>query len=236
MPGKLFLLPNLLDEALLAEDFLPASVFQALSQVSVLIAESEKMARRYLRRFISHDAMQKIPIFILNEHTSSSELKTLLEPALKGETVGLISDAGVPCVADPGSNLVWLAHEKGIEVKAFVGPSSILLALQLSGFSGQEFTFHGYLPRKEEELVKTLELLEKKASQKTQIWIEAPYRTDKMLKLLIESLKGDTRLCVAANLTTQMEKCISKKVSSWKSLKVDFGKAPAIFLLSNQKF
>lgn len=145
MLGKLFLLPNLLDESLPIEPFFPLSVREAVCSIQGLIAESDKMARRYLRKFLSHDDMAKMPLAILNEHTK--ELHELLKPIERGEVWGLISDAGLPCIADPGADLVWLAHQKNLSVSTFVGPSSIVIALQLSGFGGQLFSFHGYLPR-----------------------------------------------------------------------------------------
>lgn len=227
MPGKLYLLPNLLDETLPTEPFLPVSVGQAVASIQGLIAESEKMARRYLRRFISHDAMAQMPLRLLNEHTK--ELKELLLPMERGETWGLISDAGLPCIADPGADLVWLVHEKGIGVETFVGPSSLIMALQLSGFSGQEFAFHGYLPREPQDLERKVIELEKR--QGAQIWIEAPYRSAKMLELLKRVLQPKTRLCVAANLTTANQKVVSQTVQRWKTSPFSLEKEPAVFLI-----
>jgi 16S rRNA (cytidine1402-2'-O)-methyltransferase len=228
-PGKLYLLPNLLDENGQTEDFLPTSVAKAVSQLEGLIAESEKMARRYLRRFLSHEAMAKMPLKLLNEH--SREIHTLIEPMGKGQIWGLISDAGLPCIADPGSDLVWLAHQKNIPVETFVGPSSLFMALQLSGFSGQNFSFHGYLPREQVELEKTLRELEKRKG--TQIWIEAPYRSQKMLTLLKQILQPTTKLCVAANLTTPHQKLRSQPLSRWHSDPFALEKEPAVFLIDN---
>src|SRR5262249_13098213 len=148
----LFLLPNLLDETLAWEPFLPASVAAAVQSLDGLIAESEKEGRRYLRRFVNHERMAATPIRLLNEHTQPKEIGELLEPLIRGERWGLISDAGLPCIADPGAPLVLLAHEKKIRVETFSGPSSIVMALQLSGLSGQRFAFHGYLPREAPDL------------------------------------------------------------------------------------
>ena len=230
--GKLLLLPNLLDETLPADPFLPLSVGAAVMDLHGLIAESEKSARRYLRRFVSHDQMAATPLRLLNEHTPKNEVERLLEPIQRGETWGLISDAGLPCIADPGSDLVYLAHTKGIEVKTFVGPCSIVMALQLSGFSGQNFAFHGYLPRESAELEAKLKELEKSAM--TQIWIEAPYRSAKMLEQLKIVLNPTTLLCIASQLTTTAQRVVSQPISAWRNGSFVLEKEPAIFLISRR--
>ncbi len=227
MPGKLYLLPNLLDETLPTEPFLPTSVNTAVASLQGLIAESEKMGRRYLRRFLSHEAMAKMPLRTLNEHTE--ELSTLIHPLEQGETWGLISDAGLPCIADPGADLVWLAHQKNIPVETFVGPSSLIMALQLSGFSGQHFSFHGYLPREVPALEQKIKALEKMPG--TQIWIEAPYRSAKMLEFLKQKLQPTTKLCVAVNLTTPTQRVLSQTVLKWKTAPFPLEKEPAVFLI-----
>jgi 16S rRNA (cytidine1402-2'-O)-methyltransferase len=227
--GKLLLLPNLLDESLPAEPFLPPAVSAAVAALNGLIAESEKSGRRYLRRFVSHDQMAKTPIRLLNEHTPKGDLEALLAPLLSGETWGLISDAGLPCIADPGADLVSLAHERGVGIETFAGPSSILMALQLSGFSGQHFSFHGYLPREVPDLERKILELEKKAG--TQIWIEAPYRSAKMLEALKRLLQPKTRLCVAANLSLPNQKVASMAVGKWRSFSFPLEKEPAVFLI-----
>ncbi len=155
MPGKLFILPNVLEESLPAEPFLPASVGQAVHQIN---GSSPRAKSRppILRRFLSHDEMAKTPLRLLNEHTKVSELESLLQPMLAGETWGLISDAGLACVADPGADLVWLAREKGFAVDTFAGPSSIIMRFSSLDFLGQSFAFHGYLPREIPELEKKI--------------------------------------------------------------------------------
>lgn len=228
-PGKLILLPNLLDESLSHELFLPPSVAQTVPHLAGLIAESEKSGRRYLLRFISRDALQLIPIRLLNEHSKPEELRDLFAPLLKGETWGLISDAGLPCIADPGSSLVALAHERGVAVEALAGPSSILMALQLSGFSGQRFSFHGYLPREPQELQKKLGELEKGAADSVQMWIEAPYRSQKMLDALKSHLQPNTWLSVAASLTLPTQRVVSLPLSQWKQHSFALDKEPAVF-------
>lgn len=229
MPGKLYLLPNLLEEDLPIEPFFPITLKQAVESLDGIIAESEKMARRYLRKFVSHEAMAKCPIALLNEHVK--EVKELLEPIERGETWGLISDAGLPCIADPGADLVWLAQQKKIDVQTFVGPSSIIMALQLSGLSAQNFSFHGYLPREGDLLEKKVRELEKTPG--THLWIEAPYRSAKMLDLLKRVLQPKTKLAVAASLTTDRQKVLTQTVDKWKGFSLTLGKEPAVFLISS---
>lgn len=230
--GKLLLLPNLLDETLAHEPFLPISVGAAVSKMDGLIAESEKSARRYLRRFVSHEHMAKTPLRLLNEHTEKRELEDLLTPMREGQAWGLVSDAGLPCVADPGSDLVYLAHMNGIDVETFVGPSSIVMALQLSGFNGQRFAFHGYLPRDPEDLEPKILEVEKGASYATQIWIEAPYRSQKMLEQLKTLLHPTTLLCVATQITLPSQRVASWPILKWKTSSWSMQKEPAIFLIS----
>ena len=229
--GKLILLPNVLEESLPADPFLPASVSAAVSQLDGLIAESEKSARRYLRRFLSHEKMASLPLRLLNEHTLQKEIEVLLKPVIEGQTWGVISDAGLPCIADPGADLVSAARRLNIDIEAIVGPCSLILALQLSGFSGQRFCFHGYLPRESEELEKKIKDLEKRAKEETQIWIEAPYRSAKMLDALKLLLHPATGLFIAVNLTTPTQRVASHSIQQWNSLSFEIGKEPAVFLI-----
>jgi 16S rRNA (cytidine1402-2'-O)-methyltransferase len=227
-PGKLILLPNLLDENASIEQFLPAGVVGAIRSIQGLIAESEKAGRRYLRKFLSHDEMAATPLRLLNEHTK--ELAELIEPLMKGEIWGLISDAGIPCLADPGADLVALAHLRGVAVETYAGPSSIIFALQLSGFSGQKFAFHGYLPKTSPQIEQAILDLEKRAKTETQIFIEAPYRSAKMLSLLLSILRPETRLCVAASLTGPQQRVMSQSVAKWKQTQFSLEKEPTVFL------
>jgi 16S rRNA (cytidine1402-2'-O)-methyltransferase len=228
----LYLLPNVLDESLPHAPFLPAALGEVVSSLQGLIAESEKSARRFLRRFVSHEQMAKIPLRLLNEHSSEKEVKELLGQLCLGQRWGLISDAGLPCIADPGANLVFLAHANGIPVETFAGPCSIAMALQLSGFSGQRFAFHGYLPREMSELEKQLREVEKQSFQATQIWIEAPYRSMKMLECLKAVLQPATHLCVAKDLTLPTQRVVTLSVAKWKSFTLDLGKSPSVFLIA----
>ncbi|HXF29241.1 MAG TPA: SAM-dependent methyltransferase, partial [Chlamydiales bacterium] len=143
----LYLLPNLLDETCDASLQLPKAVFDAVAEIDGLICENEKEGRRFLKRFRTKKILQEMPLQLLNEHTPSKDLEALVAPLIKGQTWGLVSDAGLPCIADPGAPLVQLARKKNIAIRAFAGPSSLMMALQLSGFSGQRFSFYGYLPK-----------------------------------------------------------------------------------------
>lgn len=229
--GKIVLLPNLLDEEAPAEMFFPQGLGEMVKRLDGLICESEKSARRFLRRFVTHEHMAKIPLKLLNEHTKKGDLEAMIEPMRQGQIWGLISDAGLACIADPGSEIVFLAHLNGIDVETFVGPSSIIMALQLSGFSGQRFAFHGYLPKEPQDLEKKIKELESHASYATQIWIEAPYRSQKMLELLKTLLNSSTYLCVASQLTTPKQIVQSLPVAKWRASSWKMEKEPAIFLI-----
>jgi 16S rRNA (cytidine1402-2'-O)-methyltransferase len=232
----IYLLPNLFDETQPWELFLPESVKETVATLDGLIAESEKAGRRYLRRFVDHDRMAATPIRLLNEHTPPSEIAELLAPIVdKGENWGLVSDAGLPCIADPGSPLVLLAHEKKVQLVTFPGPSSILMALQLSGLCGQRFTFHGYLPRELPDLKRSLQQLEVRSKQdkSAQIWIEAPYRSGKMASISVESLEPSTLFCIALDLTFSTQSVRTQTIMRWRKETVEIGKRPAVFLLQS---
>ncbi|MBF8262772.1 MAG: hypothetical protein HW387_437 [Parachlamydiales bacterium] len=231
----LYLLPNLLDEELPHEPFLPISVANAVLTLNGLIAESEKSARRFLRRFVGHDQMAAMPIELLNEHTRIEDMARLLDPIAKGQVWGIVSDAGLPCIADPGAPLVRLANERGIRVVAIPGPCSLILALQLSGLNAQRFAFHGYLPRDREPLLQRLRHLGKVSSQddSTQVWIEAPYRSAKMFEAALEALQPNTALCVALSLTLARQRVCTRKVSEWRKQPISIEKEPAVFLATH---
>lgn len=230
----LILLPNLIDDIANIDLYFPKDLKDIILSLDGLIAENEKNARRYLLRFIDREKMQKIKIRLLNEHTTSDEIKVLLN-LIKNENFGLISDAGLPCIADPGSKLVFLSHQSNIKVKALTGPSSIFLALMLSGLNGQKFAFQGYLPRDENQLIQKIKFLESESlkQKQTQIFIEAPYRSDKLFNILKKSLNKNTLLSIAINLSSKDEKVITQKVSLWQKQKLIIGKNPAIFLFQS---
>ncbi len=231
----LLLLPNLLGEHRHHELFLPASVDKAVSTLDGLIAESSTGGRRFLTRFQTKKPANQVPIALLNEHTKDEDLDFLLEPITKGERWGLVSDSGLPCVADPGAKLVNRARKLGIVVQAFSGPSSIMMSLMLSGFPGQHFTFHGYIDKEPEGRKKAILKMEKTAKEThyTQIFIETPYRNQHTYQTLISALADQTQLCVAWDLTLPTQGILSQSVAIWKkSPEPNLEKKNAIFLIS----
>lgn len=229
----LLLLPNLLGDHRHAELFLPSSVFKAVSTLQGLIAESEGEGRRYLSRFETSRPAAEIPIALFNEHTPEDHLDFLLEPIVAGERWGLVSDAGVPCVADPGSKLVLRARQRGIHVQAFVGPSSILMALMLSGLPGQKFSFQGYLDKDPTKRLGEIKRLAAQSRQEksTQILIEAPYRNRHLLEALIETLPAQALLSVTWDLTLPTQGVMTLSIDQWKKCSPpQLEKKPAIFL------
>lgn len=214
----LLLFPNVLGDVRHHELYLPSSVDHAVETIDGLIAESETGGRRFLSRFKHPKKAQDIPLALLNEHTPDHDLDFLLEPIRKEQRWGLVSDAGLPCIADPGSKLVARARSSGIVVQAFSGPSSIFLALMLSGLPGQRFAFHGYLEKDPVKLISMIRRLEKRAKEDhaTQIFMEAPYRNQSLLNVLLQSLSEDTLLACAWELTLPDQGILSQSVGVWK--------------------
>lgn len=232
--GALLLLPNLLGDIKHHEPYLPASVDKAVIGLDGLIAESEKGGRRFLSRFATDRPAHEIPIALFNEHTPLADIDFLLEPLRNGERWGLLSDAGLPCVADPGAPLVFRARQLGLNVQAFIGPSSVILSLMLSGLSGQRFTFHGYLSKNADERAVEIQRLEETARRKdyTQIFMEAPYRAMQMQEALMETLKEDTFLSMAWDLTLPTQKVLTQTVATWKKSPMpNLQKRNVIFLI-----
>ncbi len=230
--GTLYLIPTPLGEQSL-QYILPAAVQEITARLEIFIVEHPKTARAFLKQIETQTALQQIELLILDEHTQAQDLAALLAPLLAGKEVGLISEAGCPAVADPGANLVRLAHERGIRVVPLVGPSSILLALMASGLPGQRFTFHGYLPvDKTERKKKLLELeLAAQSRDETQIFIETPYRNRQMLGALMEYCGAATMLCIATDITLATEAIHTKSIAAWKQALPEIDKRPAVFLL-----
>ena len=224
----LLLLPNLLNEEAAPDLFLPVSVDRAVQSLDGLIAESPKGGRHFLRRFCP-ETFREIPIELLNEHTQDNQIDELLKPLREGKTWGLVSDCGLPCLADPGAKLVARARQLGIPIQVFTGPSAIFFALMLSGLSAQSFAFHGYLEKDQGPLVQQLLTLQKQKG--THIFIEAPYRNQKMLEQLVKTLSDETLLCVAWDLTLPTQGVMCQSVRVWKKSPLpDINKKPAVFL------
>lgn len=230
--GELYLIPNLLGDGD-PKLYFGQEVFQTIKKITHFIVESEKNARRYLIKLGIETAIDDLTFYVLNKHTDVNDLATFIKPLTAGTDIGLLSDAGCPGVADPGAEIVKLAHTHQIPIRPLVGPSSILLGLMASGFSGQSFSFHGYLPHDNTDRGKLLKQLESRAKseKQTQLFIETPFRNDKLIDELIRILNNDTLLCVAVDLTLKSETIISKSIREWKKNKPSFHKRPAIFLL-----
>ncbi|AXT20571.1 SAM-dependent methyltransferase [Flavobacteriaceae bacterium AU392] len=230
--GKLYLIPTRLGENAPLE-VLPISVKKIIEQVDYYIVENEKTARRFIKAISSNKSQQSLKINILNKFTDQNELSSFLNPCLEGKNIGLLSEAGCPAIADPGSDIVNIAHQKDIKVIPLVGPSSILLALMSSGMNGQSFTFNGYLPIEKNERKAYLKKLERLSfeNNQSQLFIETPYRNNKMLQDICIALHKNTRVCVACDITLPTEYIKTKTVLDWKHTNVDLHKRPAMFII-----
>lgn len=229
----LILLPNVLSQGLSPSPFLPKEIVLRLEG---LIAESEKGGRRFLSYFFPKEEAFKLPLTLLNEHTAPGELEFLLEPLLKGQTWGVVSDSGLPCLADPGSALVYKARLKKIPIVALPGPSSLFLALMLSGLPAQRFAFHGYPHRDAQARKLELQKWERQSKEEgaTHLFIETPYRNQATLASCLETLKETTLLSVSWDLMGPEEKTLTLKVGEWKKRELPaLAKKPAVFLLFN---
>jgi 16S rRNA (cytidine1402-2'-O)-methyltransferase len=197
------------------------------------IVENEKTARKFIKSVCPEKVQASLKLSALNKHTQKSEYSEMIQACLEGINVGLMSEAGCPGVADPGAVIVKLAHEKGIQVVPLVGPSSILLAIMASGMNGQSFTFNGYIPIDASEKKSALKGLEKLSMDKnqSQIFIETPYRNNKMLEDILNALHPETHLCVATDITLPTEYIKTMRVVNWKKAKVDLHNRPTIFII-----
>ena len=231
--GTLHLVPAWLSEDTRPEDVVPAAVLARIRTLEAFVAEDAKSARRYLAACGHPKPMRELAIVELNEHTAAGDIPAMLEPLLAGRDMGLLSEAGVPAVADPGALLVAAAHAQGIRVAPMVGPSSLLLALEASGLEGQRFRFVGYLPAQPAARRAALAELERQSGRhaETQIFIETPYRNDALLADIVQACRGSTRLAIAAELTSEREWIRMDRVEGWKAKPAVIGKRPAIFLL-----
>ena len=234
MAGKLYLIPVTLGDSPVRH-VIPDYVLEVLYQLDHFIVEDLRSARRYLKKAGLVQAIDDLTFYLLNEHTEDSAIKEMLDPLKKGVDVGILSEAGVPAVADPGSEMVAKAHQYGIRVIPLAGPSSILMALMASGMNGQAFRFHGYLPVKKAQRQNSLRQLEKltNTTGETQIFIETPYRNMSLLEDLIKTCREDTLLCIAVDISLDSESVKTKTVREWKQRLPDIHKRPAVFLISS---
>lgn len=229
----LYLIPCTLGDTP-AEQVLPQHVIDLARKLLYFVAEQPKTARQFLSALKHEQPIQTLHFATLNEHTASIELPELLAPLLAGQDMGIISEAGCPGIADPGADLVNLAHRNGIRVVPLVGPSSILLALIASGLNGQCFAFHGYLPIADTDRKKSIATLEAESIRRnqTQMFIETPYRNDRMLSALLAQCRPETQLCVATDITLPSEQIHTRAIAQWKSQPMpQLNKRPSMFLL-----
>lgn len=232
MKGTLYLVPNTLgnpDTALC----IPPAVQKKMLEMEVFIVENLRNARRYLKKLDRSVDIDSLTFYELNEHSHREEIPSFLDPAEQGKHIALLSEAGLPGVADPGSEIVRLAHSKGIRVVPLTGPSSILLSLMASGLNGQSFCFHGYLPVKRPERIRKIREIEQVAlrTNETQLFIEAPYRNDGLLTDILENCQHSTLLCIAADITLDSEFISTRTIAAWSKQKPALHKRPVIFLL-----
>ena len=233
MSAKLFLIPVTLGDSTV-QDVIPALPLDTINKLEHFVVEDLRSARRYLKKAGLKAAIDDLGFYLLNEHSLEKEVEEILDILLKGESMGMLSEAGVPAVADPGAQLVALAHKHGIQVVPFVGPSSILLALMASGMNGQNFRFHGYLPVKNPQRQSSIRQIEKVAmdSGETQIFMETPYRNMNLMEEILKNCREDTLICVAADISLDTEYIKTKAVNEWKKEIPRLHKRPAIFLIN----
>ena len=231
--GKLYLVPNLLG-ATRPEQVLPSGTLEIVKRLKHFVVENTRTSRRVLSRIGMDCPIYEIEFFELDKHNARNvDLMEHLGACLNGEDMGLMSDAGTPCVADPGALVVDLAHSAGIKVVPLVGPNAMILALMASGFNGQAFAFHGYLPIKSPDRQNAIKNQERRSmtNNETELFIETPFRNNAMIADLCKNLHPSTRVCVACNLTCEDELVISQDVAEWKKFKGDLNKKPAVFLV-----
>lgn len=230
--AKVYLIPSLLGTSP-HQRVLPDYNTTILQSINTFVVENEKSARKFIKQVCPEKVQADLEIYILDKDTDAKELFDIVKLLDQGKTIGIISEAGLPAVADPGAQLVKVAQEKRIQVVPLVGPSSILLALMASGMNGQNFAFHGYLPIDKNERKKKLSQLESESAKSgiAQIFMETPYRNNQMIDDLTKILRADTKICVACDITLETEDIRTRSIKEWKNEKYDFHKRPAIYVM-----
>ncbi|UBM62892.1 SAM-dependent methyltransferase [Candidatus Sulfidibacterium hydrothermale] len=231
--GTLYLFPVTLGNNDQIHHVIPEWNHQILHTIRYFVVENIRSARRFIRKSGHPLPIDDMQFFELNKHTPEEKIASFLKPLTKGEDMGVLSEAGTPAVADPGAQVVQEAHRQNIRVVPLTGPNSLILALMASGFNGQQFRFHGYLPVDSNLRAKKIRELEQHAQKynESQLFIETPYRNRQMLETLLKVCRPQTQLCIACNLTLPDEWIISKTIGQWKKEKADFHKKPAVFIL-----
>ena len=228
--ASIYLIPNLLGESALS--VLSPQVAQAVQELTYFVVENEKSARKFIKLIAPDKPQSELQISVIDKHQSTPDYAAYLTPCLQGHSIGIISEAGCPGVADPGAEIVRVAHQKALRVIPLVGPSSLLLAMMSSGLNGQNFAFNGYLPIDKQVRRKTLKVLERKVQEgQSQLFIETPYRNQQLLSDLIETLQPDTLLCIATDLTLPTESIRTLPIGQWKHTSVDLQKRPTLFII-----
>ena len=230
--GNLVLIPTTLGETEPLE-VLPISIKKSIEHIEYYIVENEKTARRFIKKITPSKKQDSLKLKVINKYTDPMELPNFIEPCFEGQDVGVISEAGCPGVADPGADIVAIAHQKKIKVIPLVGPSSLLLALMASGFNGQNFAFIGYLPIDKTVRKSSIKRIENrsKTEGQTQICIETPYRNNKLFEEFCTNLAPHTKMCIACDITLATEYIATKSIADWKKTKIDLHKRPCIFLI-----
>ena len=230
--GKLYLIPTTMGDSD-PLDVLPQKVKRTIDFIEDYIVENEKTARKFIKSIAPDKVQATLRLHSLNKHTEVSEHANMIQPCLEGRNVGIMSEAGCPGVADPGAVIVKLAHEKGIQVIPLVGPSSILLAMMASGMNGQSFAFNGYLPIEKGDKKLALKNFEKLSLDKdqSQLFIETPYRNNKLLEDIMQTLHPATHLCIATDITLPTEYIKTLRIQDWKKMKIDLHNRPTIFII-----
>lgn len=229
--GQLYLLPMTLGESEL-DMVIPKDVQALITRLDVFIVENIKTTRRYLRKLDREFNIDDSTFFELNKHTQPQDIASFLAPIEQGKNVGIISEAGVPAVADPGADVVAIAHQKGYKVIPLVGPSSILMGLMGSGFNGQKFTFNGYLSKEKSDRIKNIKFLEQMAQKGvTQIFMETPFRNQSLLEDVLKTCNSNTKLCIATEISTPEEIIVTKTISDWNTKVPNVNKKQVIFVI-----
>lgn len=229
--GKVFLIPSIIADDTQHQVISPRYQ-DVLQNIRYFVVEDIRTARRFLSSLKIFESIERLEFVVLNKDTNPDEVASLMQPALAGNDIGILSESGCPGVADPGAIAVNFCHRNDIRVVPLVGPSSILLALMASGLNGQKFAFHGYLPIDQKELMQSIKTLESESrkNRQTQIFIETPYRNNQMLRSLIQGLSPQTELCIAQDLTGSDERVLTKTIANWRLQSIEMPKKPAVFL------
>ena len=228
--SHIYLIPNLLGDSTLS--VLPSQIEEVVQTLNYFIVENEKSARKFIKRIAPDKVQADLRIAVIDKHQLHNDMLPFITPCLEGISAGIISEAGCPGIADPGADIVRLAHQKGLKVIPLVGPSSLLLAMMASGLNGQNFAFNGYLPIDKQQRKSSLKALERKAQEgQSQLFIETPYRNTQLLSELTTTLHDSTLLCVACDITLPTEHIQTLTIRQWRTTSIDLHKRPTIFII-----